>query len=214
MPMKYLQNWIRMQVKTELNSQENSTALSSIAQLMHAKGIEQKVIELAKVYHQKWLALDFGTQKIGVAEGNLITQSTQALHVAHFETRNRRFELLNCLFETYKPTILVLGLPMTIEGFAQTTTLQAVNFGLDLWRYFNHAQTKNIACLKQIIWVDERYSSCFVEDKAIKDAYSAQIILERCFKQITLNQEIMQINESLNNTDNVDKKIINFWQIS
>ncbi|MBB4517786.1 Holliday junction resolvase RuvX [Paraburkholderia fungorum] len=123
------------------------------------------------------LAFDYGEKRIGVAVGNSLTRSAQALVIVQNRSREYRFEAIGKLIAEWKPDALVVGLPMHPDGTPHEMTQLAKRFGNQLNGRFNLPVT----------WIDERYSS--VEAKAeiragngradMLDAEAASIILQQ-----------------------------------
>ena len=73
------------------------------------------------------LAFDFGTKSIGCAVGQSITGTAQALPA--FKAQDgipNWIAIENCLKE-WKPDVLVVGLPLNMDGTIQDLTLRAKN---------------------------------------------------------------------------------------
>jgi len=121
--------------------------------------------------NQVFLAFDYGTKRIGVACGNLITSSAYPVSILSYSTRLDRFNQLKNVIQEYSPNYIIVGLPMYTDGTAHILTRACCNFGLDLYRYFNIP----------IIWVDERYSTSILSKKYKQyiDDQSAKLILEQ-----------------------------------
>jgi len=126
------------------------------------------------------LAFDYGSKKIGVAVGQTLTKTATPLCIISSK------EDIEPLIKSWKPNLIIVGMPYNTNGSSQEITKLAQNFADDLQIKF--AEKYNL----KIITVDERYTSLeakqkFIElrkNKLIKqgenlDAIAAAIILER-----------------------------------
>jgi putative Holliday junction resolvase len=129
------------------------------------------------------LAFDFGTRRIGLAVGNSITGSSQALTPITADQDDVRFALIAAQIKEWAPDQLVVGLPRHPDGAEHAMTAKARRFGNQLHGRFG----------LPITWVDERYTSAVLEndprfkgaDRGNKvasiDSESARLILEQYF---------------------------------
>jgi len=129
------------------------------------------------------IAFDFGTRRIGLAVGNSITGSSQALAPITADNDNARFSLIEAQIQEWAPDQLVVGLPCHPDGVEHAMTAKARRFGNQLHGRFG----------LPVAWVDERYTSAILEhdpdfqrQQATKkatslDSESARLILEQYF---------------------------------
>ena len=118
------------------------------------------------------LAFDFGEKRIGVAVGNTLMKTSQALTVIEQAHQNQRFETIEEIIREWQPAQLVVGLPVYPDGKPHSMTDKAKRFGNQLKGRFNLPVT----------WIDERYSS--VEVNQGDDALAAQVILDQYFSEL------------------------------
>lgn len=116
---------------------------------------------------QTILAFDYGEKRIGVAIGNRMTKTAQALKVIQNKSQDIRFKEVEQLIQEWQPELLVVGLPMHPDGTPHEMTQKAKRFGNQLLGRFQ----------KNVVWVDERYTSVSVENG--NDALAAQLILQQ-----------------------------------
>ncbi len=116
---------------------------------------------------QTILAFDYGEKRIGVAVGNAMTKTAQALKVIQNKSQDIRFKEIEQLIQEWQPELLVVGLPMHPDGTPHEMTQKAKRFGNQLSGRFQ----------KHVVWVDERYTSVSVEKG--NDALAAQLILQQ-----------------------------------
>jgi putative Holliday junction resolvase len=131
------------------------------------------------------LAFDFGTRRIGLAVGNSITGSSQALAPINADQDDARFAQIATRITEWAPDQLVVGLPCHPDGVEHAMTAKTRRFGNQLHGRFG----------LPVAWVDERYTSAVLENdpkfqqkqtskQAISlDSESARLILEQYFME-------------------------------
>ncbi len=117
------------------------------------------------------LAFDFGEKRIGVAVGNTITKTAEALKIIQEKNQDEKFKAIEALIQEWQPQLLAVGLPTHPDGAEHEMTLKAKRFGNQLHGRFQ----------KEVVWVDERYTSVSVRDG--NDALAAQLILQQYLDQ-------------------------------
>lgn len=121
------------------------------------------------------MAFDYGTRRVGVAVGNSVSRSGQALKTIATPNIKELFQQIEGLLKEWSPNQLVVGLPMHPDGTAHEMTAKAKRFGNQLNGRFG----------LPVAWVDERYTSAVLEGKPEMrdnlDAQSAALILEQYF---------------------------------
>ena len=113
------------------------------------------------------LAFDFGEKRIGMAVGNTITKTAEVLKIIQEKNQDEKFKAIEALIQEWQPQLLVVGLPTHPDGAEHEMTLKAKRFGNQLHGRFQ----------KEVVWVDERYTSVSVQDG--NDALAAQLILQQ-----------------------------------
>ena len=123
------------------------------------------------------LSFDYGTRRVGVAVGNSISKSGQALKTIAAPTSDALFEAIESLLKEWQPDQLVVGKPMHPDGTPHEMTSKATRFGNQLHGRFH----------LPVVWVDERYTSAVLEGDPEMydnlDAHSAVLILEQYFAE-------------------------------
>jgi len=123
------------------------------------------------------LSFDYGTRRVGVAVGNSITQSGQALKTIAAPNSGALFQEIESLLKEWQPDQLAVGRPVHPDGSPHEMTAKAVRFGNQLHGRFH----------LPVNWVDERYTSAVLEgDPKMHDnldAHSAVLILEQYFAE-------------------------------
>ena len=123
------------------------------------------------------MSFDYGTRRVGVAVGNSMTQSGQALKTIAASSSDALFQEIESLLKEWQPDQLVVGRPVHPDGTPHEMTAKAVRFGNQLHGRFH----------LPVAWVDERYTSAVLEGDSKMhdnlDAHSAVLILEQYFAE-------------------------------
>ena len=122
-----------------------------------------------------FLAFDYGTRRVGVAVGNSLLRSAQALTTVQ-AVGDARFAAIARLVNEWRPDALVIGVPFHPDGAAQDNTRRARAFGRQLHGRFG----------LPVHEVDERYSTteALAQRAADADAAAAAIILEQFLRSL------------------------------
>lgn len=133
------------------------------------------------------LAFDFGLKRIGVAIGQSLTKSARPLPLLSAQDGAPKWDQVKQLIDQWQPQLLVVGLPVHMDGSEQGLTRFAKRFGNRLNGRFH----------LPVEWVDERLSSYEAElmldelnissqpgDKIGIDSVSAMLILAQYFNQV------------------------------
>ena len=120
---------------------------------------------------QTILAFDYGEKRIGVAVGNAITKTAEPLTILQEKNQDERWKAIEQLIQEWQVDLLVVGLPTHPDGASHEMTQKAKRFGNQLHGRFH----------KQVVWVDERYTSVAVEGG--NDALAAQLILQQYLQE-------------------------------
>ena len=78
------------------------------------------------------LAFDFGEKRIGVAVGNTITKTAEALKIIQEKNQDAKFKAIEALIQEWQPQLLVVGLPTHPDGAEHEMTQKAKRFGNQL----------------------------------------------------------------------------------
>lgn len=95
------------------------------------------------------LGFDYGTARVGVAVGNTVTRSADALTVIEYRALDTLFAPIADLVGQWQPRLLVVGRPLAVDGSAIAVTAQAERFARRLQGRF----------ALPVSLVDERFSS-------------------------------------------------------
>ncbi|AVQ88241.1 MULTISPECIES: Holliday junction resolvase RuvX [Plesiomonas] len=131
------------------------------------------------------MAFDFGTKSIGVAIGQEITATARPIASLKARDGIPDWEQLQKLLNEWKPDLVVVGLPLNMDGTEQPVTACARKFANRLQGRFG----------QKVVLHDERLSTVEARshlfasggfralDKGRVDAASACVILESWFEQ-------------------------------
>ncbi len=131
------------------------------------------------------LGFDFGLKNIGVAVGQSITATATPIATLKAQDGAPQWLQIQTLIDEWRPAILLVGLPIHMDGKEQAMTQAARRFGNRLNGRFN----------VPVQWVDERLTSYEAENrmsdvkysahtaKLSIDSLSAQLIVEQWFEQ-------------------------------
>jgi putative holliday junction resolvase len=95
------------------------------------------------------LAFDFGEKRIGVAVGETLLSLAHPLLTIDAEENAAKFEQITALLQEWQPVLLIVGLPMTMDGDAHAMTALAQKFAQRLEGRFN----------LPVMMIDERLTS-------------------------------------------------------
>ncbi len=135
------------------------------------------------------LCFDFGEQRIGVAVGEHLLASANPLTTIDNESNEVRFEIITKLVKEWQPKLLIVGLPLSLDGTETAITQLCKKFARRLNGRFNIP----------VLMIDERYSSVEASDmlnqtgvkgraqKAMLDQVAAQTILQSYFDSCRFN---------------------------
>lgn len=146
----------------------------------------EKIYDAAKVKAGTVLAFDFGERRIGVAVGEHLIHSANPLTTIDTESNTIRFAAIAELIAEWQPKLLVVGLPLSLDGEETEITLLCRKFARRLNGRFN----------LPVMMVDERYSSAEASQllnqtgirgraqKTLLDQVAAQTILLSYFNSL------------------------------
>lgn len=95
------------------------------------------------------LGFDFGLNHIGIAVGQEITHSASPLATIRASEGKPQWDCITQLIEQWRPDLLVVGLPIDIDGTEQPLTVAARRFGNRLHGRYG----------LPVEWIDERLST-------------------------------------------------------
>ncbi len=116
------------------------------------------------------LAFDYGLARTGVAVGNSILKTAQALTIIQARDHATRFAALERLMTDWDAQVCVVGLPCHPDGAPHQMTQNCQRFAQRLQGRYPKIK---------VVLVDERYTSVLSSD----DAHAAALILQQYFDQ-------------------------------
>ncbi len=128
------------------------------------------------------LAFDFGHKRIGVAVGQTLTGSANALAVVAVAAKPD-WQTIGRIIDEWKPVALVVGLPLAADGGETGMSEDARRFGRRLeGRYgipvwYEDERLTSFSAEQRFVDARSR-GGMRRKDAALKDAMAAQIILE------------------------------------
>ncbi|MGL5007099.1 MAG: Holliday junction resolvase RuvX [Plesiomonas sp.] len=131
------------------------------------------------------MAFDFGTKSIGVAIGQEITATARPIASLKARDGIPDWAQIEKLLNEWKPDLVVVGLPLNMDGTEQPVTALARKFANRIHGRFGQA----IALHDERLSTVEARSHLFSHggyralDKGRVDATSASVILESWFEQ-------------------------------
>ncbi|WP_094751741.1 Holliday junction resolvase RuvX [Psychromonas sp. CD1] len=129
---------------------------------------------------QRLLGFDFGSKSIGIATGQMITMTAQPLLAIKAQNGIPNWENLGRLIKEWQPDMLIIGLPLNMDGTEQSITQRAKKFANRLQGRFGiqialQDERLTTASAKEFIFESGGYKAL---DKGKVDSVSAALILE------------------------------------
>lgn len=129
------------------------------------------------------LAFDYGLKSIGVAVGQRLTGTASTLKALKAQDGTPNWEQIEALLKEWQPELVVVGLPLNMDGSEQPFTARVHKF---INRLHGRFGVKVIAQDERLTTVDAR-AELFSQggfkklSKDAVDCYSAKLILESWF---------------------------------
>ncbi len=128
------------------------------------------------------LGFDFGTKNLGIAVGNLLTETAQPITILKVTNNQPQWDEIQKLIREWQPDAFIVGMPYTQDG-TETEHLTIIR------KFMNRLHGRFGLPVYEI---DESHSSALSEQfikpsqkkkKGVLDAISAAIIVERWLTQ-------------------------------
>ncbi|MFP1762765.1 Holliday junction resolvase RuvX [Lonsdalea quercina] len=135
--------------------------------------------------HRTIMAFDFGTRSIGVAIGQDLTRTARPLQAFKAQDGTPDWQKVEKLIREWQPELVIVGLPLNMDGTEQPLTARARKFAQRLYGRFGVAVELHDERLSTV----EARSGLFAQggfralDKGSVDSASAVVILESWFEQ-------------------------------
>ncbi len=138
------------------------------------------MIKMIKSNSKRYMGLDYGDRRIGIAFSDLTGTIASAFEVYHRKTEEEDLAYLSQLAKNQEATKIIIGLPLNADGTEGERTKVTFAFGEKL------AKLANL----EVDYSDERFSSLEAEEllkearlpwqerKKLLDKVAAQIILQ------------------------------------
>lgn len=132
------------------------------------------------------IGFDFGQRRIGVAIGNNVSKTAQALITIESATNTQKFEAIQKIMEEWMPMSIVVGVPFNVDGSEHKVTNLCKKFAKQLEEKYSLPTHL----------IDERYTSIEAshefknkkndvkKKKLLIDQIAAKIILQSYLDQI------------------------------
>lgn len=132
------------------------------------------------------IGFDFGQRRIGVAIGNNISKTAQALITIESSTNNQIFEAIQKIMDEWRPISIVVGVPFNVDGTEHKVTNLSKKFAKQLEQKY----------LLPTHLIDERYTSIEanheLKDKKI-DLRKKKLLIDQIAAKIILQSYLDQI---------------------
>lgn len=133
------------------------------------------------------ICFDYGEKFTGIAIGHTLTKTANPLGVIIFSYKNKIFQELKKIFFDWKPNVIVVGLPLNMDGNYLNITKKCKKFANKLKNYFKiplEFQDERLTTYEAINMYkyknnkhDIYKKNKIIKSKNIVDALSASIIL-------------------------------------
>ncbi|MCP4321869.1 MAG: Holliday junction resolvase RuvX [Psychromonas sp.] len=129
---------------------------------------------------QSLLGFDFGTKSIGVATGQMITATAQPINAIKANDGIPNWDIVEKVISEWQPDLVVVGLPLNMDGTEQAITQRAKKFANRLNGRFGvkialQDERLTTASAKEFIFERGGFKAL---DKGKVDSVSAALILE------------------------------------
>lgn len=164
-----------------MQAKANAKPLDSAHLIDNEQVYDAKIVLASTV-----MCFDFGEQRIGVAVGEHLLATANPLTTINNESNEIRFQIISALIQEWQPKLLVVGLPLSVDGTEHSVTQLCKKFARRLNGRFN----------LPVVLVDERYSSAEASNllnqtgikgraqKTMLDQVAAQTILQSYFDNL------------------------------
>ena len=132
------------------------------------------------------IGFDFGQKRIGVAVGNNISKTAQALITIDSSSNNQKFEAIQKIIEEWQPISIVVGVPFNVDGSEHKVTNLSKKFAKQLEQKYSLPTHL----------IDERFTSIEanheIKDKKI-DLKKKKLLIDQIAAKIILQSYLDQI---------------------
>jgi putative Holliday junction resolvase len=132
------------------------------------------------------IGFDFGQKRIGVAVGNNVYKTAQALITIDSSSNSQKFEAIQKIIEEWQPISIVVGVPFNVDGSEHKVTNLSKKFAKQLEQKYSLPTHL----------IDERYTSIEanheIKDKKI-DLKKKKLLIDQIAAKIILQSYLDQI---------------------
>ncbi|WMY97516.1 MAG: Holliday junction resolvase RuvX [Arsenophonus sp.] len=126
------------------------------------------------------IGFDFGIFNIGVAIGQTITNTAQPINFLKSKNGCPNWEKIQKIFQIWKPSIAIIGLPLNMDGTEQNISYKSRNFATQIKKKYRipiqlHDERLSTVEARKILFQKKGYKSL---TKKNINSISAVIILE------------------------------------
>lgn len=129
------------------------------------------------------LGFDFGMKRIGVAVGQIVTCSANAMAILKAKDGIPDWEKIKTLIETWQANVVVVGIPYNMNGSEQPMTFAARKFARKLQSRFGCPAYTVDERLTTIEIQRQWYEQKITKQPQYIDNYAAKLILEQWFQE-------------------------------
>jgi putative Holliday junction resolvase len=134
--------------------------------------------------HQTVMGVDFGTTSIGFAIGQMVTGTASPIKAVKAKDGTPNWDDIERILKEWQPELVVVGLPLNMDGTEQPMTLRAKKFANRIHGRFGlpvvtHDERLTTADAKAHLYQSGGYRNL---KKGNVDAQSAAVILESWFE--------------------------------
>lgn len=112
--------------------------------------------------HQRALGFDFGDRRIGVASGQTLSGTAEPLTMLPARDGIPDWSRIEALIDEWQPDVLVVGLPLNMDGSESEMSRRARKFGRRLEAWYG----------RSVAMVDERLTSYEAKGQVIAEGGS------------------------------------------
>jgi len=148
-------------------------------------GMLRSVAERREVSCGTVMAFDFGQRRIGVAVGELKLRVAHPLETIEGPSNTAKFRRIEALLAEWQPVLLLVGLPLALDGGEDEMTAPARRFAARLQGRYG-IETRLIDERLTSVEAEQQVRSLGLDTRAMRakiDQLAAKLILESYFAQ-------------------------------
>lgn len=137
-----------------------------------------------------FIGFDFGTKKIGVAVGQTITMTANPVECLKAVNGVPKWDKISKLIEQWKPSGMVVGIPLNMDATSQTMTHKARGFAKELENKFNlpvHEVDERLTTIEARQQLYDLGGAKALKETSV-DSFAAKLILEAWMRNQALEK--------------------------